>query len=112
NGKMESACGAPGASGMALPCPAMRLPGRRKEFHVVRRHHDQRGGTGGAGALGADDFRRCALRSGRRCAADAAVVPMKIGRLAGWYRWIEYLAFGRALERRRFAFLSRLASAK
>jgi SAM-dependent methyltransferase len=37
---------------------------------------------------------------------------MKVGRLAGWYRWIEYAAFGRALERRRFAFLPRLASAR
>jgi len=37
---------------------------------------------------------------------------MQIGRLAPWYRWIEYAAFGRALERRRFAFLPRLASAR
>jgi SAM-dependent methyltransferase len=37
---------------------------------------------------------------------------MKIGRLARWYRWVEYAAFGRALERRRFAFLPRLASAR
>jgi len=37
---------------------------------------------------------------------------MKIGRLARWYRWIEYAAFGRALERGRFAFLPRLASAR
>jgi SAM-dependent methyltransferase len=37
---------------------------------------------------------------------------MKIGRLARWYRWIEYAAFGRALERRRFTFLPRLASAR
>ncbi len=37
---------------------------------------------------------------------------MQIGRLAPWYRWIEYLAFGRALERRRFAFLPRLADAR
>ncbi len=36
---------------------------------------------------------------------------MTIGWLARWYRWIEYLAFGKALERRRFAFLPRLASA-
>lgn len=36
---------------------------------------------------------------------------MRIGRLAKWYRWIEYAAFGGALERRRFAFLPRLASA-
>lgn len=36
---------------------------------------------------------------------------MRIGWLAGWYRWIEYAAFGRALERRRFAFLPRLAGA-
>lgn len=34
---------------------------------------------------------------------------MKIGRLAPWYRWIEYAAFGRELEQRRFAFLKRLA---
>ena len=34
---------------------------------------------------------------------------MKIGRLARWYRWIEYTAFGRALERSRFALLPRLA---
>jgi len=37
---------------------------------------------------------------------------MKIGKLARWYRWIEYAAFGRALEKRRFAFLPRLASAR
>ena len=33
---------------------------------------------------------------------------MKIGRLAKCYRWIEYAAFGKELERRRFAFLGRL----
>jgi SAM-dependent methyltransferase len=37
---------------------------------------------------------------------------MRIGRLAWWYRWIEYAAFGRTLERRRFAFLPRLAAAR
>jgi SAM-dependent methyltransferase len=37
---------------------------------------------------------------------------MRIGSLARWYRWIEYAAFGRALERRRFAFLSRLAPSR
>ena len=37
---------------------------------------------------------------------------MKIGGLAPWYRWVEYAAFGRALERRRFAFLDRLATAR
>jgi ubiquinone/menaquinone biosynthesis C-methylase UbiE len=37
---------------------------------------------------------------------------MRIGRLARWYRWIEYAAFGHALERRRFAFLPRLSSAR
>jgi len=37
---------------------------------------------------------------------------MDVDRLAGWYRWIEYLAFGRALERARFAFLNRLAGAR
>jgi ubiquinone/menaquinone biosynthesis C-methylase UbiE len=37
---------------------------------------------------------------------------MRIGRLARWYRCIEYAAFGGALERRRFAFLPRLASAE
>ena len=34
---------------------------------------------------------------------------MKIGRLAPWYRWIEYAAFGHALEKRRFAFLPYIA---
>ncbi len=37
---------------------------------------------------------------------------MTVGRLAPWYRWIEYAAFGRALEQRRFAFLDRLKAAK
>jgi SAM-dependent methyltransferase len=37
---------------------------------------------------------------------------MKIGRLAPFYRWIEYAAFGRALERRRFALLDRLSGAR
>jgi SAM-dependent methyltransferase len=37
---------------------------------------------------------------------------MKIGKLARFYRWIEYAAYGRALETRRFAFLPRLASAR
>jgi ubiquinone/menaquinone biosynthesis C-methylase UbiE len=37
---------------------------------------------------------------------------MRIGWLARWYRPIEYAAFGRALERRRFAFLHRLAAAR
>jgi spermidine synthase len=37
---------------------------------------------------------------------------MKIGRLAPWYRWIEYTAFGKALEERRFAFLPYLAAAR
>jgi SAM-dependent methyltransferase len=37
---------------------------------------------------------------------------MRIGRLAPLYRWIEYAAFGRAIERRRFAFLPRLAGAR
>jgi len=37
---------------------------------------------------------------------------VKIGRLAPFYRWIEYCAFGRELERRRFAFLDRVARSK
>jgi ubiquinone/menaquinone biosynthesis C-methylase UbiE len=37
---------------------------------------------------------------------------MQIDRFAPWYRWVEYAAFGRALERRRFAFLHRLAGAR
>jgi SAM-dependent methyltransferase len=37
---------------------------------------------------------------------------MKIGRLAPYYRWIEYCVFGRALERLRFAFLDRVAGAR
>jgi len=34
---------------------------------------------------------------------------MNIDPLAHWYRWLEYAAFGRALERCRFAYLNRLA---
>jgi SAM-dependent methyltransferase len=37
---------------------------------------------------------------------------MNIGHLARCYQLIEYMAFGRALERRRFAFLPRLADAR
>ncbi len=37
---------------------------------------------------------------------------MNADRLARWYRWIEYAAFGRGLERRRFAFLDRLSGAR
>jgi ubiquinone/menaquinone biosynthesis C-methylase UbiE len=32
--------------------------------------------------------------------------------IARWYRWLEYIAFGRALERRRNAFLSDVADAR
>jgi ubiquinone/menaquinone biosynthesis C-methylase UbiE len=32
--------------------------------------------------------------------------------IAGWYRWLEYLGFGRALERRRNAFLPDVANAR
>ena len=37
---------------------------------------------------------------------------MNIDRFARWYRWVEFAAFGRALERRRFVFLDRLANAR
>jgi len=37
---------------------------------------------------------------------------MRVGRLAPFYRWIEYIAFGHALERRRFALLPRLKDAQ
>jgi len=37
---------------------------------------------------------------------------MNIDPIARWYRWIEYAAFGRALERRRFAYLDRLSDAR
>lgn len=37
---------------------------------------------------------------------------MNIDRMARWYRWMEYAALGRALERRRFAFLDRLVNAR
>jgi ubiquinone/menaquinone biosynthesis C-methylase UbiE len=33
-------------------------------------------------------------------------------RIARWYRWLEYIGFGRALERRRNAFLSDVADAR
>jgi SAM-dependent methyltransferase len=37
---------------------------------------------------------------------------MNLDPLARWYRFVEYCAFGRALERRRFAYLDRLAEAR
>jgi SAM-dependent methyltransferase len=37
---------------------------------------------------------------------------MNIDPLAAWYRCLEYCAFGQALERRRFAYLERLAGAQ
>jgi spermidine synthase len=37
---------------------------------------------------------------------------MKIGAMSSWYRWIEYAAFGHALEDRRFTFLPSLAAAR
>src|SRR4051812_43275712 len=37
---------------------------------------------------------------------------MNVDPIARSYRWIEYAAFGRALERRRFAYLDRLANAR
>ena len=37
---------------------------------------------------------------------------MNIERFARWYRWVEYAAFGRALERRRFVFIDHLANAR
>lgn len=37
---------------------------------------------------------------------------MNCDRIAPWYRWIEYAGFGRALERRREAFLSNVSDAR
>jgi SAM-dependent methyltransferase len=37
---------------------------------------------------------------------------MRIGWIAPWYRSVEYLAFGHALERCRFAYLTRVAAAR
>jgi len=37
---------------------------------------------------------------------------MNCNAIARWYRWMEYIGFGRALERRRFAFLSDVVDAK
>lgn len=37
---------------------------------------------------------------------------MNCDAIAPWYRWLEYLGFGRALERRREAFLSEVAGAR
>jgi ubiquinone/menaquinone biosynthesis C-methylase UbiE len=39
-------------------------------------------------------------------------VLMNIGRFAKFYRWCEYAAFGRTLERSRFAYLDRLSRAR
>lgn len=37
---------------------------------------------------------------------------MNCDRIARWYRWLEYLAFGRALERRRREYLNEAANAR
>ena len=37
---------------------------------------------------------------------------MNCDRIAPWYRWLEYAGFGRALERRRAAFLGEVADAR
>ena len=37
---------------------------------------------------------------------------MNIDRLAPWYRWLEYAAFGRALQQSRVVFFDRLATAR
>jgi SAM-dependent methyltransferase len=37
---------------------------------------------------------------------------MNCDHIARWYRWLEYVGFGRALERRRAAFLSEVAGAR
>ena len=37
---------------------------------------------------------------------------MNCDRIASWYRWLEYGAFGKALERRRFCFLREAAGAR
>src|ERR1700692_4874059 len=37
---------------------------------------------------------------------------MNCDRIASWYRWFEYLGFGRGLERRREAFLNDVADAR
>jgi ubiquinone/menaquinone biosynthesis C-methylase UbiE len=37
---------------------------------------------------------------------------MNCDRIARWYRWLEYASFGRALERRRFAYLNKIAGAR
>jgi ubiquinone/menaquinone biosynthesis C-methylase UbiE len=39
-------------------------------------------------------------------------MTMNCNRIARWYRWLEYLGFGRALEQRREAFLSHAAGAR
>ena len=37
---------------------------------------------------------------------------MNCDRIAPWYRWFEYIGFGRELERRRFAFLPEVSNAR
>ena len=69
----------------------------------------------GLGPAG-DDFdgpARCAdARRKRRAGAGAVPVAVNCDPLARWYRWLEYAAMGRALERRRFEFLPGMAQAR
>src|SRR5579884_25684 len=61
----------------------------------------------------------CASRAGRCRTAQSRILSpgggcanVNCDRIARAYRWFEYAAFGRELERRRFRYLSEVASAK
>src|SRR5580704_9374486 len=97
---------------MDMDGPVGRGPRRYAKFKLVRSNYGQRGWSDGTLPLGPQNFRRCPMRTGGRSAADSTLISMKIGRLARWYRWVEYAAFGRALERCRFANLTLLERAQ
>ena len=81
------------------------IQSRLTRVSMVHRRRYQRGATRGAGALGQACAKGRPLSAGGCSPIKSSAVPMNIGRLAPFYRWIEYAAFGRALERRRFALL-------
>ena len=82
---------------------------------MVRIHRIERGCLRGAGLAGPPPVARSAPRAGGWRTAQPHSVPdreMNADRIASSYRWLEYAAFGPALEQARFDFLSHAAQAR
>src|SRR5579883_1010405 len=78
-----------------------RLPSRSPDQHCPARR---------ARLLSRHRLARYAPRPRRRRTPHASLVPIRMNcdAIAPWYRWLEYGAFGRALERTRFHYLAEL----